>query len=69
MPDGFGRQEKPDASLGRPDAFSLGALFAFADFEFDALALVERPVAFTLDCGPVDEDVVAGPVNGDEAVR
>ena len=39
---------------------SLQALGALCDFEFNRLAFVQRLVAISLNCGEVDENVLAG---------
>ena len=42
------------------DVRSLQALGALSDFEFNRLAFVQRLVALRLNCGEMDENVLAG---------
>ena len=39
---------------------SLEALGSSSDLEFDGLPFIERPIAVSLNCGEVDEHVLAG---------
>src|SRR5690625_3154587 len=53
---------------GDYDVAGLGALLAFADFEFDFVAFVEVAVAFTLDGGEVHEQIGTAVVLRNETV-
>jgi hypothetical protein len=74
MPDGAapaigdGAVSAPGGVSGQTDRLGLRALLALADLELHLLTLFEGAVALHLDGRPVDEDVGATTVDGDEAV-